>query len=215
LLSVLALRLTMETRECRSAMIGIIFAFTLWNVALAVDCEWINYGAHASLIAAAGRLIGQVTLLLSIGLYARHVLFDAEGLLPQRELKPPREKKVKKQKSGENDAETGRSTKIDTAHKTSDKRTDLQPHTSVAQPIGRGPLAGRVASVSSSSATTSSANSNRSRVEEDEEDDRDSSHHNRDYDEEDDDDYNGGGRKLSRAERKRLRKMQRQQHEHD
>lgn len=212
LLAVLALRLTMETRECRSAMIGIIFAFTLWTAALAIDCRWINYGAHAPLIAAAGRLIGQVTLLLSIGLYARHVLFDAEGLLPQREPKPAREKK-KKQRSSDDDTETGRSTKIDTAHKTSDKRTDLQPHTSVNQPANRGPLAGRVASVSSSNSATAAAN--RSRVEDDEEDDRDSSRRNRDYDEEEDEDYNGGGRKLSRAERKRLRKLQRQQQDDD
>jgi hypothetical protein len=213
LLSVLALRLTMETRECRSAMAGIIAAFLLWTSALAIDCQWISVSAHASLIAAAGRLIGQLTLLLSIGLYARHVLFDAEGLIPQREPKPPREKKVKKQKSSDED---GKSTKIDSAHKTSDKRTDLQPHTAAAQPAGRGPLAGRVASVSSSNSVTSSSTSNRSRVEDDEEDDQDSSRRNRDYDEEEDEEYgSGSGRKLSRDDRKRLRKMQRQQRDDD
>jgi hypothetical protein len=214
LLAVLALRLSMETRECRSAMIGIIVAFALWTAALAIDCKWINYGAHAPLIAAAGRLIGQVTLLLSIGLYARHVLFDAEGLLPQREPKPPREKKVKKQKSNgdEEGSETGKSTKFDSAHKSSDKRTDLQPHTSAPQPANRGPLSGRVASVSSSSSSTVS---NRSRVEEDDDDDRDTSRRNRDYDDGDDDDDNGGGRKMSRAERKKLRKMQRQQRDEE
>ena len=123
-------------------------------------------------------------------------------------------KKLKKQKPSDDDAETGKSTKIDSAHKTSDKRTDLQPHTAGAQPANRGPLSGRVASVSSSHAASSSNASNRSRVDDDEEDDRDSSRTNRGYDEEDDDPA-GGGRKMSRAERKKLRKMQRQQQDDD
>lgn len=214
LMLVLAIRLGIETRDCRSAMVGVIATFSLWTAALAIDACWIAAGEHAGLIAAAGRLVGQMTLLLSIGLYARHVLLDAEGLLPVRAEKPKREKKPKKEKPSRDEDDsgepTGKTSKIDSAHKSADKRTDLQPHAPVAQSSKSGPLASRVAASSHSSANAS-ISPNRSAID-DEEDDRPSSQRNREYDEEEDDDYSGeGNRKMSRAERKRLRKMQKQQ----
>lgn len=216
-MSILALRLTLETRECRPAMFNLVFTFALWGAALAIDYAWIPSGEHRSLVAASCRLAGQAMLIFSIGLYARHVLLDAEGLLPERQVKPQREKRVKKTKVSNqicDDSENGKSLKVDSAHKNSDKRTDLQPHTPVSQPSNRGPLASRVASAASTNAASASSASSRSSRYDDDEIEDDNARRPLIGDDDDDDDSNGG-RKMSRAERKKLRKMQRQQRDDD
>ena len=56
-------------------------------------------GGQPGAVASPQITVAQVTLLLAIGLYARHVLLDAEGLLKFRAPKPKREKPAKKAKS--------------------------------------------------------------------------------------------------------------------
>jgi hypothetical protein len=197
ILAILGLRLVLETRECRTTMIGVIMALSLWTVALVIDFDWLAVGQNANLIAIGCRLVGQFTLLMSIAVYARYVLLDAEGLITLREPKPKREKPAKKAKEASKSSdgeESGKSTRIDSAHKPTDKRTDLQ----------------------SSTASSSFAPNRSPTVDEDETDDDDRSDsrrssYNRHDDEEDDVDSSSGGRKLSKAERKRLRRMKRQQ----
>src|SRR5262249_56411661 len=95
-------RLAFELGDCRPAQAAVIVTAMLWIVGLAIDYGWFPAvpAQHAPIAAIGCRLLGQVTLLLCIGIYARHVLLDAEGLLKQRPAKPRREKpkKVKVEK---------------------------------------------------------------------------------------------------------------------
>ncbi len=225
ILAILALRLLLEVRECRTATLGYTMVFSLWGAALATDYGWLAAGEHATLLAMGGRLLGDVFLLFSVAAYGRHVLMDAEGLLKARPAKPKREKKAKKVKAAaaaaETKAEPAKNSRIDAAHK------------SVPQPTS-GPLSGRVnrngyssstpASSSSAgsaagSSTGNSGTTNRnSSSYEDQDDDseryseRRSGSNRYDNEEEDEDNsYGGGNRKLSKAERKRMRKQVRRQ----
>jgi hypothetical protein len=218
-LAILALRLLLEVRECRTATLGFTMVFSLWGAALATDYGWLAAGEHATLLAMGGRLLGDVFLLFGVAAYGRHVLLDAEGLLKARPAKPKREKKAKKVKAAaataETKAEPTKNSRIDAAHK------------SVPQPTS-GPLSGRVSRASTSSNTTtannSSSSSNGSSTSNryhsyDDQDDADERHSDRrsgsnrydDEENEEDDSYGGGNRKLSKAERKRMRKQMRRQ----
>src|SRR5262249_23898563 len=97
ILAILALRLVLELGECRSSQSAILATGMLWAAALAIDYGWFPAIPleHTVIVAIGCRLLGQVTRLLGIDVYARHVLLDAEGLLKQRPAKPPREKPKK------------------------------------------------------------------------------------------------------------------------
>jgi hypothetical protein len=233
ILAILALRLLLEVRECRTATLGFTLAFSLWAAALATDYGWLPRGEHAALVAIGGRLLGQMILLLSVSFYARHVLLDAEGLLKARPAKPKREKKAKKAKAASNGdedgprkGETGKTSRIDAAHKSPAPPTG-SPLGSFVSRVGGSSAGNSTGSNSSggsgngSSAAANSAATNRYRstsADGEEDEDRNSdrrSGQNRYDDEDDDDSYGGGNRKLSKAERKKLRKQMRRQQRDD
>ena len=171
-MSILALRLLMEVRECRTAFVGFVSVIGLWTAALAIECGWLPIHDNAELIAAGCRLVGQLSLLSAIGVYGRHVLLDAEGLLKVRDARPKREK-VKKSRDTSTGADSSRTTRNDLSHKPAG---GLQSYVQAA--------------VSRNSGGASSSSSANTRDVEDEE--RYSG-----YDEEDDDDAGGyGNRKL-------------------
>jgi len=201
--------LAFELGDCRPAQVAVIVTAMLWVVGLAIDYGWFPaVPAQQSTIAAIGcRFLGQITLLLGIGIYARHVLLDAEGLLKQPPAKPRREKpkKVKVEKQS-----AAASTATNASAKES-RRID-PPH--------------KPAVPSSQQATSAwSANhpaQNRSATRDDDEDDDSNRYEKRQRnyasygDDEHDDDSDGDNRKLSKAERKRLRKqLRRQQRDED
>ncbi len=203
-ITILALRLLFEVRQCRMAMLAIFGVAGLWSASLAIEFGWIPVREYGAVIATGCRLAGQVTLLASIAVYARHVLLDAEGLLKIRQQKAKKENPVRKAKAAETQSSTvssssaAQSYRTDTAHKAAEKRTDLQPGA---------PSRGTSGYATSASSTGSSLSSNRNQND-DEEDDRYSGY------EDEDDDSTYGNRKLSKAERKKIRKqMRRQQRE--
>jgi hypothetical protein len=213
ILSILALRLAIEVRGCRTATLAIVAVMVLWPAGLAISYGWLYGPEHGAIIAAGCRLIGQVTLLLAIGVYSRHVLFDVEGLLAVREEKPKKEKPKKKSKEtakassssdDDEDAES-KSTRVESAHQSSGKRTDLQPHAPAAS------SAKSYASYGGSSSGGSSSGNRSSRVEDDEDDDRYNSRSSYDDDEEEGEEDWESSEKLSKAERKRIRKQMRKQ----
>lgn len=183
-MSILALRLLMELRECRTALVGLVSVITLWITALAIECGWLPIHENAALIAAGCRLLGQLSLLCAIGVYARHVLLDAEGLLKVRQPKIKKEKPKKTVSS----SSSSTSTRSDLSHKPAS--SGLQSYVQAA--VNR-------------NAGGSSYASNR--AEEDDEE-RYSGYE----DEADDENAGYGNRKLSKAERKRMRKQMRRQH---
>jgi hypothetical protein len=192
--TILALRLLMEVRQCRTAMMGLICVIGLWSAAMAIEYGWLPIHQDGALIAAGCRLLGQVTLLFAIGIYARHVLLDAEGLLKLRERKPVREK-AKKAKAifTASAAESSKQTRSDLSHKTSETRSGLQSYVQAA--VNR-----------NASSNVSSSGSSHSASRDDDDDDRYSG-----YEDDDDDSSGYGNRKLSKAERKRMRKQMRRQ----
>jgi len=206
ILAVLSLRLVLELGECRPAQVAAVGTNLLWAAALAIGYGWFPAipSAHTTTAAIGCRLLGQITLLLGIGIYARHVLLDAEGLLTHRPSKPRREKPAKKPKAEKHSAT--QSASAESAKKTS--RVDA-PH-KPAVPVSQ--QAGPVWSANRAAANRSTAS--------DEEDEPDNRHDNRrnsyaSYGDDEDDDSYGDDRKLSKAERKRLRKQMRRQQRDD
>ena len=119
-----------------------------------------------------GHLI--ILLLLGLTLYARHVILHAQGLLPARETRPAKQIGRKSAKGAANSAVA----KIDSAHDSTPRRSDLTPSSSQG---------GTPHSHLSSDSDSSDSDYDESS----------------DYDDED----NVRGRKLTKAERKRLRKQ--------
>jgi hypothetical protein len=224
ILAILALRLLLEVRECRTATLGFTLVFSLWAAALATDYGWLPRGEHAMLVGIGGRLLGQVFLILSVAFYARHVLLDAEGLLKARPPRPKREKRAKKAKTAvaaDEDAprrtESSKTGRVDAAHKpgTQAATGPLASHVNRANTtVGGSSSGGGYASNSAANSAASDRYANRDEDEGDRYSDRRSSQNRFDDDEDDSDD--SGNRKLSKAERKRLRKqMRRQQREEE
>jgi hypothetical protein len=202
-LAVLSLRLVLELGECRPAQVAIVGTNLLWVAALVIDYGWFPAipAQHATTVAIGCRLLGQITLLMGIGVYARHVLLDAEGLLTHRPPKPRREKPAKKPKT-EKQSTTQSASAVNSIKKTGRVDPPHKPVVPASQQAGPVWSANRAAV-------------NRSAVR-DEEDETDSRHENRrssyaSYGDDEDDDSYGDNRKLSKAERKRLRKQARRQ----
>jgi hypothetical protein len=202
ILAILSLRLVLELRESRPAQGSVVGTNLLWVAALAIDYGWFPAIAprHAATAAIGCRLLGQIALLLGVGVYARHVLLDAEGLLTHRPSKPRREKPVKKPKA-EKQSPTQSAPAAESARKTGRVDPPHKPAVPVSQQAG--PVRSRDRVGASRSAS-------------DEEDETDSRHENRrssyaDYGDDEDDDSYGDNHKLSKAERKRLRKQMRRQ----
>jgi hypothetical protein len=202
ILAVLSLRLVLELRECRPAQVAIAGTSLLWVVGLAIDYGWFPAIPlrHAATAAIGCRLLGQITLLLGIGVYARHVLLDAEGLLTHRPSRPRREKPAKKPKA-EKQSATQTAPAAESAKKTSRVDPPHKPAVPVSQQAG--PVWSRDRAAANRSA-------------DDDEGETDSRHDNRrssyaSYGDDEDDDSYGDNRKLSKAERKRLRKQMRRQ----
>ncbi len=184
-MAILALRLLLEMRECRTAFTGIICVITLWSAALAIEYGWLPIHDNAELIAAGCRLLGQLSLLTAIGVYGRHVLLDAEGLL---KVRAPKIKKEKPKKTASSSS-SSTSTRSDLSHKPAS--SGLQSYVQAA--------------VNRNGGSSSSSSYVR-----DDEDERYSG-----YEEEDNDNSGYGNRKLSKAERKRMRKQMRRQQRDD
>jgi hypothetical protein len=83
-------RLVADMRECRSSIAAILVAGACYVVAVVTQLEGIlpGAGARAVMLEEGAEMFGNVFLLLSMLLHARHVVFDAEGLLPERERVP-------------------------------------------------------------------------------------------------------------------------------
>ena len=187
----LAIRGAFELRHCRGAAVALATATIGYALHLAVRFALIFDPATtlAAMAQATALMASHVGLLFSLTLFARHVMLDAQGKLPVRRARPKRRLK----KTDENDekapskkASAGAdkrraTTRIDEAHETTTpQRSDLgTPH-------------------EKSNSATGSTKSNKSP--------KSTSHVEAVDDDFEDDD---SPRKLSKAERRRLRKQQR------
>jgi hypothetical protein len=180
LLAATFIRLLLDMRTCRTALVTIALAPVAWCGGLAVQLSGKSAANISPTLAAEMlKLSGHLLLLLGVVLYARHVILHAQGLLPSRDSKRRKDRAKKETTETAQKATTTTSTtRIDAQHNLAgDKRTSQAMNGATATPH--------------SHLSSQQANSY---------DDDDS-----DYD--DDDDDTGRNRKLSKAERKRLRKQ--------
>jgi hypothetical protein len=89
LLGAVGSRLLVDMWECRSSSGLAILALGCYAVAVAAHYGWLGphaAGARAGLLVDHGaRMTGHLLLLTAMGWHARHVLLDAQGLLPRRQ----------------------------------------------------------------------------------------------------------------------------------
>jgi hypothetical protein len=86
LLSLLVVRLSFETRSCRVATAGVLIAFSLACVGLGCGLGWLGLeaGRVSEAVQAALQLSAALLLLSSLGAYARYVILAADGRIAVR-----------------------------------------------------------------------------------------------------------------------------------
>jgi hypothetical protein len=200
LLLALTTRLAFETRGCRTATAGVVVAALLVCSGFVVKLGWVTVsGDQARTATEAGLYLSAALLLLSsLTLYARHVVLAADGKLAVRARKP----RIRIAKTDETPAteagETGAKKRVAAVAKIDPPQPLKGPVTSrtdLAEPaVAAKPHAAAARAAASAPAPTRSSKA--------------SMH------EDDEDEHDGGPRKLSKAERKAL-KRQRQMADED
>ena len=225
ILAILALRLLLEVRECRTATLGFTLAFSFWAAALATDYGWLTARRACHAGGDWRAAVGASVFIVQRGVLRPARAAGCGRVVESTGGKAEARKARKKVKAAGDDAagkaESTKTSRIDAAHK------------GVPQP-NAAPLAAHVKTASSNSGSSGSSSSGNSYgsaaaakstaanrygssyTDRDEDEDRYSdqrSGQGRFDDETDDEDdsYGGGNRKLSKAERKRLRKQMRHQ----
>jgi hypothetical protein len=86
-------RLLMDIRSSRLAFCAMLTAIIVLLLVMAGRLGWIPFdgAARKVMVLAGADMIGGLLLLTAITLYARHEIFDAEGLLPRREKQSDKE----------------------------------------------------------------------------------------------------------------------------
>lgn len=120
-LGAIGTRLLVDVRECRLSAGMMISAAACYGLAVLAQLGWIlpEAGARGVMVEEGAEMTGSWLLLLSVLLYARHVVLDAEGYLAER-IQPaaepePAKSEVQPEASAAEDAET-RSIKIHPPH---------------------------------------------------------------------------------------------------
>ncbi len=175
LLAATTVRLLLDMRQCRSALLVTVLALVLWSAAVGIQLNTLQVsGIPLRLVAETLKLTGHLMLLLGVTLYARYIVLHAQGLLPARNQKPRKERTKKEGKP----AVVSQAAKRDEPQKSSPSAN--KPHGSGNSPVP-------TPHVSFATSTI----------------DADLGEDLSDYD----DDSEERNRKLTKAERKRLRKQ--------
>jgi len=86
LLGAVGTRLLVDMRECWLSSAAFVATAVCYVVAVVAQLQWIlpEMGARGVMVEEGAEMLGNLMLLLAMGLHARHVILDAEGLLPER-----------------------------------------------------------------------------------------------------------------------------------
>lgn len=105
-LGVVGIRAILDMRGCKSSIAVLLATAASYAVAVVTQLGWImpETGARGVMLEEGCEMGGALLLFLSMGLHARHVILDAEGLLPERKAK------VKKKKSAPVSDDLGKKT---------------------------------------------------------------------------------------------------------
>lgn len=150
-------RLFLDMRPSRLSTIVFVTATIVCGLAFSARWNWAfsQNAIAAVLFQTSCTMTGCLLLLLAVSLYARHVLLDAEGLLPIRKTKP----KTLKIATSEAEKQTAEKTKVSSTTGNTWRKIDPpqptppQPH----QPVYQATPATRVVSVHPAFATPSPA----------------------------------------------------------
>jgi len=95
LLGGIGTRLALDMRECRESLTTFLSVGACYAAAIVAQLGWVwpTETARAIMLEEGAEMMGDLMLLLAIGLHARHVLLNAEGLLPRHEPKKKDEPK--------------------------------------------------------------------------------------------------------------------------
>lgn len=134
-LGAVGMRLSLEMRECRGSTTALVLTAACYVTAVAARLGFVMPGAGARVVMLKEgcEMVGNLFLLLSMTLHARYVILDAQGLIAPKPAKTPKPAKVEKPAKTEKaekksdvesnasaSAASGRSwfrkTKIDQAH---------------------------------------------------------------------------------------------------
>ena len=110
LLGAVGSRLVVDMRECRLSTAAFLAAGGCYVFAVVTQLGWVlpESGARGVMLEEGSEMVGNLLLLLAMGLHARYVILDAEGLLPRR-----------KPRTDEDDKTSGDEwIKVDSAHAT-------------------------------------------------------------------------------------------------
>jgi len=99
LLGAVGSRLLLDMRCCRLSSTALVAAAVCYAVAVVTQLQWVlaDSGARGVMVEEGAEMVGNVLLLLAMGLHARYVILDAEGLLPERESPPVKKQRAKRQ----------------------------------------------------------------------------------------------------------------------
>ncbi len=87
LLGAVGSRLLVDMWECRLSSATLLTSAGCFALAVVAQMQWImpDSGLRGVMLEEGAEMLGAWLLLLSVGLFARYVILDAEGLLPRRE----------------------------------------------------------------------------------------------------------------------------------
>jgi hypothetical protein len=111
LLGTVGLQLLLEMRSCRGSTAAFVLAGICWVAAVVAQLQWImpDTGALGVMVEEACEMLGDVFLLLAMTLHARHVVFDIEGKLKSSQAKPKRRRKTATKEDEETEESSQRS----------------------------------------------------------------------------------------------------------
>ena len=86
LLGAVGTRLLIDMRRCRLSLSAMIATAACYTVAVLAQLGWVlpESGARGIMLEEGAEMLGNLFLLLAMGLHARYVILDAEGLLAER-----------------------------------------------------------------------------------------------------------------------------------
>lgn len=86
LLGAVGSRLLLDMHSCRLSTLAMLATAACYSAAVAAQLGWIlpESGARGVMVEEGAEMVGNLMLLMAMGLHARYVILDAQGLLPRR-----------------------------------------------------------------------------------------------------------------------------------
>ncbi len=150
-LGAIGIRVVLDMRECRAALAAMFGVGLSFAAAIITQLQWImpQSGLRGVMLEEGCEMVGNLLLVLSLVLYARHVILDAEGQLPAKPVAKKPEKKEELKKGAAKAASES------PAEPPSGRRHDLEPVAKSAAPASRAARARTTKTITTKKKSTS------------------------------------------------------------